>query len=297
MRRFLTVEPRFFTDKFPEDQRAEAHINFQRVAFANAILSDPTRRKRYDNTGSTSESVIDADGFNWSDYYREQYADAISAESIRKFANKYKGSDEEKDDLLVAYEKYQGRMNAIYETVMLSDPLVDDERFRAIIDAAIESGDVEAYRAYTKETSKSKQARIAAAKREGTEAEDYAKELGVHDKLFGGGGGADNNKKKTPGGTSKGKGKKNSKENNSEDALAALIRGRQKERGDAFLDALAEKYGATSSSKKSKKKKQQVEEEEEPDEEAFQAAAARLGNKKNKATEEPAPKATKRSRR
>lgn len=266
------------TDKFPEGKRAEAHVNFQRVAFANAILSDPARRKRYDTTGSTAESVIDADGFNWSDYYREQYENAINADAIRKFADKYKGSDEEKDDVLVAYEKYKGKMNAIYETVMLSNVLEDDERFRAIIDQAIESGDVKSYKAYTNESQKSKEARVAAAKGEATEAEEYAKELGVHDKLFGEKKGA------------KGKGKAQKSKENSEDSLAALIRGRQKERGDAFLDALAEKYGATS--KKSKKK--QV--EEEPDEEAFQAAAAKLGKKK-KATEEPAPKAAKKSKR
>lgn len=268
-----------FIDKFPEDQRAEAHVKFQRVAFANAILSDPARRKRYDTTGSTSESVIDSDGFNWSEYYREQYADAINADAIRKFADKYKGSDEEKDDILVAYEKYKGKMNAIYESVMLSNVLEDDERFRAIIDAAIESGDVKSYKAYTNESQKSKDARVAAAKGEATEAEEYAKELGVHDKLFGEKKGA------------KGKGKAQKNKENSEDSLAALIRGRQKERGDAFLDALAEKYGATTS-KRSKKKPV----EEEPDEEAFQAAAAKLGKKK-KATEDPAPKATKKSRR
>lgn len=183
---------------------------------------------------------------------------------------------------MVAYEKYKGKMNAVYETVMLSDVLVDDERFRAIIDEAIASGDVKSYKAYANESQKSKEARTAAAKGEAAEAEEYAKELGVHDKLFG----------EKKGGKAKGKGGKAQKnKEDSEDSLAALIRGRQKERGDAFLDALAEKYGATS-----KKPKKKPVEEEEPDEEAFQAAAARLGKKK-KATEEPAPKATKRSRR
>lgn len=282
----LTIDVSLPPDKFPEEQRAEAHVKFQRVAFANAILSDPARRKRYDTTGSTAESVIDADGFNWSDYYREQYANAINADSIRKFADQYKGSDEEKDDVLVAYEKSKGKMDAIYESVMLSNVLEDDERFRKIIDEAIESGDVKAYKAYANESQKSKNARVASAKGESNEAEEYAKELGVHDKLFGA--------NKNGGAKGKGKGKASKSKENAEDSLAALIRGRQKERGDAFLDALAEKYGANTSTKKSKKK-QQV--EEEPDEEAFQAAAAKLGKKKNKATEDPAPKATKKSRR
>lgn len=181
---------------------------------------------------------------------------------------------------MIAYEKSQGKMDGVYKRVMLSDVLEDDERFRSIIDEAIESGDVKGYRAYTKESQKSKDARVNTAKDETGEAEEYAKELGVHDKLFG---------KKT---ATKGKGKASKSKESSEDALAALIRGRQQERGDAFLDALAEKYGATS--KKTKKK--QVAEEEEPDEEAFQAAAARLGKKK-KATEDPAPRTTKKSKR
>jgi DnaJ family protein C protein 9 len=266
-------------DKVPEDQKDEATSAFQSIAFAYAILSDPARRKRYDATGSTSESIVDSEGFNWSDFYREQFKEAISEDAINKFAAKYKGSDEEKDDILVAYEKYKGNMDSIYETVMLSDVLADDERFRRIIDEAIESGDVKAHKAYTKESARSKQARVKAAQGESREAEDYAKELGVHDTLFG-------DKK----GAAKGKGKSKGKEN-PEDALAALISSRQKDRGEDFFDHLAEKYGAKKSAKGKKKKAVG----EEPDEAAFQAAAARLGKKK--AAEDPAPKAAKKSRR
>lgn len=272
----------FQLDKVPENQKDEATTAFQSIAFAYAILSDPARRKRYDATGSTSESIVDSEGFNWSEYYREQFAEAISEDAINKFAAKYKGSDEEKDDLLVAYEQYRGKMDGIYESVMLSDVLVDDERFRRIIDEAIESGDVQAFKAYTKETAKSKQARVKAAQGEALEAEDYAKELGVHDKLFG-------DKK----GGAKGRGKAKGKEN-SEDALAALISSRQKDRGEDFFDHLAEKYGGGSAKKSSRGKKKKIV-EEGPDEAAFQAAASRLG--KNKASEDPAPKATKKSRR
>lgn len=224
------------------------------------MLSDTARRKRYDTTGSTSEAIVDADGFSWSDFYREQFADAISEDAIRKFSEKYKESDEEKDDLLVAYEQHKGDMGRIYQSVMLSDVLEDDERFRGIIDAAIESGDVEAFKKYTKESAASKKARVKAAQWEGKEAEEYAKELGVHDKLFG--------KKK---GTGKG-GK------SSEADLAALIQRNQANRGASFLDNLAEKYGAAPKAKKGKKR--DLEDFEEPSEEAFQAAAARLKNGK-----------------
>ncbi|KAI1122646.1 hypothetical protein F5Y10DRAFT_281552 [Nemania abortiva] len=246
-------------DKVSEDQKQKAHETFQSIAFAYAVLSDPIRRKRYDETGSTSESVVDSDGFSWSDFYREQFRDAISDDAIEKFAAQYKGSDEERDDILIAYEEHEGNMDAIYETVMLSDVLADDERFRKIIDDAIASKDVPAFKAYTKESKKSRQARVKAAKSEATEAEDYAKELGIHDKLFG-------NKK----GKEKEKGK--NKKESSEDALAALIRRNQQGR-ESFLDNLAAKYSAAPATGKRGKKRRA--EESEPSEEAFQAAAAR----------------------
>ncbi|KJZ78461.1 hypothetical protein HIM_01852 [Hirsutella minnesotensis 3608] len=247
-------------DKVPEDQKAAAHEKFQSIAFAYAVLSDPARRKRYDATGSTAESIVDSDGFNWSDFYREQFKDAISADAIKKFAKKYKGSDEERDDLLVAYEECEGDMDGVYERVMLSDVVEDDSRFRRIIDKAIQQDSVPEFAAYSKENKRKRASRLKAAKAEAAEAEDYAKELGVHDKLFGS--------------------KKGKKKGSSEDDLAALIQRRQQDRSAKFLDHLAEKYGA-SGGKGSKGKKRQL--EEEPSEEAFQAAASKL--KKRSASE------------
>jgi DnaJ family protein C protein 9 len=270
-------------DKVPEDEKASAKERFQRIAFAYAILSDDARRKRYDATGSTAESVIDSDGFDWSDFYREQFRDAVSADAINRFAQQYKHSDEERDDVLAAYEEGEGSMDAVYEAVMLSNVLEDDERFRSIIDAAIAAGDVPSFPAYARETKKSKQARVRAARAEAGEAEEYAKELGVHEKLFG-----DGKKKK---GTGKGAG--------AEDDLAALIRRNQQGRA-SFLDDLAAKYGATTSKAKGKKGKKRgsVDEDDgdEPSEEAFQAAAARLKKAKDTRGESTAPKSSKKAR-
>lgn len=159
---------------------------------------------------------------------------------------------------MVAYEKYKGNMNKVYQTVMLSNVLEDDERFRKIINEAIANDDVPSNKKYTNESQKSKDARVLAAKREAGEAEEYAKELGVHDNLFG--------KKKKP-------------KKEAEADLGALIR-RNQEKRSGFLDNLAEKYGAVPKSKAKGKKR--VLEEDEPDEEAFQAAAARLKKRKAK---------------
>ncbi|KAG5929933.1 hypothetical protein E4U42_003865 [Claviceps africana] len=247
-------------DKVSDDRKEQAHAKFQQIAFAYAILSDPARRKRYDTTGSTSESIVDADGFNWSDYYREQFKDSISADAIKKFADQYKGSSEEKDDILTAYEEAGGDMDQVYERVMLSDVLEDDERFRQIIDDAIASQEVPALSAYTKEGKRKRSARVKAAKAEASEAEAYAKELGVHDTLFG----------------KKGKRSKG----NSEDDLAALIQKRQQDRSASFLDHLADKYGAKGG--KAKKGQKRAVEEDEPSEADFQAASARLTSGRSK---------------
>jgi DnaJ family protein C protein 9 len=221
-------------------------------------LSDPARRKRYDTTGSTAESIVDSEGFNWSDYYREQFKDAISADAIEQFAKKYKGSGEEKDDILIAYEQCEGDMDGVYENVILSNVTEDDERFREIIDQAIKDKDVPNFKAYTKESKARRAARLRKAREEATEAEDYAKELGVHDDILGGKKGK------------KGKG-------SSEDGLAALIQRRQQDRSESFFDHLEAKYGGPSGGKKKGKKRDA---EDEPSEEAFQAAAAKLKNSK-----------------
>ncbi|KAH6605652.1 hypothetical protein Trco_004805 [Trichoderma cornu-damae] len=255
-------------DKVPDSQKAKAHETFQSIAFAYAVLSDAARRKRYDTTGSTAESIVDSEGFDWSDYYREQFRDAISEDAIRKFAEKYKGSDEEKDDVLVAFEECRGDMDRVYARVMLSDIVADDERFRKMIDEAIEAGDVPSFAAYKQENSQKRAARAKAAKAEEKEAEELAKKLGVHDKIFG----------------SKTKGKKD--KGSSEDDLAALIQKRQKDRTQGLLDRLEQKYGAKSSAGKKGEKRVVEEKEEEPSEEAFQAAAARLKKAKTSIQDE-----------
>lgn len=148
---------------------------------------------------------------------------------------------------------------------MLSNPLHDEDRFRGYIDHAIQDGEVQAYDAYTKETQKQRDHRQTRAKRDGKEAEEYAKKLGKYDTLFGDRAGNSN--------------KKGSKKDEGPD-LAELIQQRQKGRADTFLDDLEARYAApkktTAKSQKGKMRKA-----EEPPEELFQ----RNRQKKRKAAE------------
>ncbi|GAB7363789.1 hypothetical protein MBLNU230_g4356t1 [Neophaeotheca triangularis] len=246
---------KYHPDKASDAERETAHTKFQQVAFAYAILSDERRRKRYDATGSTEESLdLDDDDFDWATFYREQFAGAVTREAITSFSDKYKGSDEEREDVLAAFEEFEGNMNKLYQKVMLSDAADDEERFRAIIDDALGSGEVSPHPRYTEESVKSREARVKKAKKEKARAE---REKGKHEERF------EAAEEKRRGG----KGKKGDGEGD----LAALIQGRQMGRGAAFLQGLEEKY-AGGESKRGKKRGVEV---EEPSEDAFAATAAK----------------------
>lgn len=196
---------------------------------------------------------------------------------------------------------------------MVSSVLDDEERFRTIIQAAINTGEVKAHKAFTKETAKSKKGRRKKAEGEAKEAEEYAKEIGVWDELFG--------KKKDTAkkerlvysgeaevegdeeevtkpkvnsrARGRSKGGKKAKQVDDTSALEALIKSRQQNRQTDFLSNLEAKYGAGGTEAKEKgskkrargrgKKLAQEEEEDEdeeetaqPTEQEFQAARKRV---------------------
>lgn len=246
-------------DKVPEDDKEEAKELFQRLSFAYGVLSDPRRRSRYDTTGRTNDTLHldDEDDFNWSDFFRTQFEDLVSNDKIAAFKAEYQGSEEEKLDVIASYVNNEGDMDGIFEEVMLSNPLEDEDRFRKMIDEEIDEKRVEAYEAYVKETKTKRKKRVAEAKKEAKEAMQMAEELGVKDKLFGNG---------------KGGAKKGKKGEVDTSGLAALIQQRQKERSGNFLADLEAKYAQP------KKKGKRVM-EDEPPEEAFEATAKR--SKKN----------------
>jgi DnaJ homolog subfamily C member 9 len=230
-------------DKAAAEDQEKAHKAFQDLAFAYAILSDERRRKRYDTTGSTLESLdIEDDDFNWSDFFRTQYSQLVTAEKIDELRKAYKGSEEERSDLLAAYTNARGNMDKIFEQVILSNPLEDEARFREIIEAALSNNEIQAMREYKLETEKSKQRRMNRARREAEEAEKAKEEL---------------NTKKAR--------KKAGKEADLAD-LALMIQNKNKQKSDNFLDGLLDKYGGGA---KRGGKGSRIAPSDEPSEEAF----------------------------
>ncbi|KAI3363336.1 hypothetical protein L3Q82_011959 [Scortum barcoo] len=93
----------------------------------------------------------------WEEYWRLLFP-KITVQDILEFEKKYKGSDEERQDVIQLYEQHQGDMDAIMASALCCSQ--DDEpRLSSIIQAAIDSGDVTAFPAFTRETEKKKRAR------------------------------------------------------------------------------------------------------------------------------------------
>lgn len=151
--------------------------------------------------------------------------------------------------MLAAHRKFRGDLNAVFNEIMFSNPLDDEERFRLYIDQAITAGEIEAYYAYTHETPKKRAARHKAAVKEAREAGKLAEEMGV-------------------GGKESKDGKKNGKKGGKHDGddevdLAMLIQRNQKSRS-SIIDQLEAKYGGRTSKNGTKRKM------EEPPEEMFE---------------------------
>ncbi|PWY98161.1 DnaJ-domain-containing protein [Testicularia cyperi] len=234
----------------------DAIQQFQKIGFAYAVLSDEVRRRKFDSTGSTRELMFGEgqEDFDWNEYFKTLWTGEVTRQTLDDFKKKYQNSEEEREDVLAAYNETEGDLASIFEHVPCCEFLADEERFIKIIDEAIAKGDLEQTSTWkkTKSDKSGRKALRQKAKGEAEEAEKLAKELGVWDDLFGSGasskkaGGAgkkaEGNGKKA--GTA-GKGSKTSKGKSGDDGdddlagLAALIQRKNNNRASKFDDMIA----------------------------------------------------------
>ncbi|CAO1637898.1 unnamed protein product [Sympodiomycopsis kandeliae] len=166
---------------------SSAHIRFQQLNFAYGVLSDEKRRKRYDETGRTDEPMFMEDGFSWDDYFKEMWQGNVSGSKLDEFKQKYQNSKEEKQDVLEAYNTAKGDLETMFTLIPCSEVLQDEARFVDLIQQAIASGEIDSlpkWKSSVKDEQGRKKMR-AKARKEASEAEEYAKELGVWEDLFG----------------------------------------------------------------------------------------------------------------
>ncbi|PLW49679.1 hypothetical protein PCASD_02258 [Puccinia coronata f. sp. avenae] len=172
-----------------DEEKDEARRNFDRIGLAYKILADGTLRQRYDSTGTIDPNPSFLDGLEdqdgWSAYFKDLWSGEVNAQTIEEFANKYRDSEEELNDLRQHYEEFEGSLEEILSHTMCATDACEPRLIKRI-DKMIKDG-VLCGNARWEETKKDVQARARRAKKarqESREAEQLAKQLGVHDKLY-----------------------------------------------------------------------------------------------------------------
>ncbi|XP_028279390.1 dnaJ homolog subfamily C member 9 [Parambassis ranga] len=175
-RSYYKVSLKVHPDRAPEDPQATE--KFQVLGKLYAVLSDKEQRAVYDEQGVVDEdSDILTQDRCWEDYWRLLFP-KITVQDILEFEKNYKGSDEERKDLIQLYMQHEGDMDVITASALCCTQ-EDEPRLCSIIQAAIQSGEVKAFPAFTKESEKKKRARRKRADRERQEAEQMQKEMGL----------------------------------------------------------------------------------------------------------------------
>lgn len=153
--------------KYHPDKTGGNAEMFQSISFVHSILSDPERRREYDETGEYNvDGPIESES-NWLNYWRLIFP-KLTLSDIEAFESKYKNSNDEKVDLFQAYNDAKGDMNKILDVMMFSD----EDRYILILQEAIESKKVSKFPAFSKTTSK--RARNRRSKGEWKEAKEAA---------------------------------------------------------------------------------------------------------------------------
>lgn len=200
-RRALTTHPDKVGDS-PENQ-----LQFQQVAFAYSVLSDPTRRESYDEYGT----VVDVEDASLAGLFTKYFRKEFTEEMIEQDKNEYRESGEEHSDLLRYYKEYQGDFDRVLEAVLHTE-VGDQARLIAELQVAIDEGTVPKYAKFAKTTSASKnKKREKKGGKEAKEAEKLRKKLNI-------------------------------RKTNDENDLAALIKARSAQRFNGFMDRLEAKY-------------------------------------------------------
>eukprot|EP00210_Caulerpa_lentillifera_P000376 g369.t1 len=121
-------------DKNPNES---AKLRFQHLQKVYSVLSCPTSRALYDQSGETEVEGVSS-------------RTPITEEDITSFAKEYFLSDVEKEDLLMNYSKLKGNMKKVFEVQILSDEKLDAHRFMRMIKSAVNEGVVKEYKRFLK---------------------------------------------------------------------------------------------------------------------------------------------------
>jgi DnaJ family protein C protein 9 len=211
--------------KYHPDRAPECKESFQKIGRAYEILSNPEKKKIYDETGIIDgEDWLSSGSANFEAYFRNLF-NKVKMEDIAAFKATYVASVEEYEDILVSYKNRKGDLNAILDDIFFGDDEDALDRIARIIKQAISKGILDEYKnpIFKDEDAIAaiKISRKRRAEKEAKEAEALAKELGI------------------------------GKSNSGDDDLHAMIKNK-KGKFDSLIAGLEAKYA--NSPKKTKKK-------------------------------------------
>ncbi|KAG7269072.1 hypothetical protein CRUP_017930 [Coryphaenoides rupestris] len=147
-----------------EAQIRRSYYKVSLLVHPDRAPDDPLATEKFQRAVYDEQGVVDEESDtlrqdrSWEDYWRVLFP-TITLKDILDFEKKYKGSAEEREDLLQLYAKHEGDMNLIIVSAMCST-VEDEPRLCDIIRGAIKADE---------------------ADKERKEAEEMQKELGLGD--------------------------------------------------------------------------------------------------------------------
>ncbi|NXC27930.1 DNJC9 protein, partial [Campylorhamphus procurvoides] len=142
-----------------------------------AVLSDANQRALYDETGTVDEEAEALQGDrDWLEYWQLLFK--VTVKDIEDYQRRYKDSEEELADVKAAYLNFKGDMDRIMENVMCVD-YTDEPRIRAMIEQAIDSGELPSFKAFVRESKQKMMSRRRRVEKEAKEAKKTKEELGL----------------------------------------------------------------------------------------------------------------------
>lgn len=126
----------------------EAIAHFQQLRAVHDLLLDPDRRAAYDADGDDG-TLHGGEPLN-TDAAAAFFAAAgvrVSEEDIVAYESKYRGGDDEMEDLVAFYRRFEGKVGNVLEYIPYSDES-DLVRFVHIWDEGVETGQLESTKAY-----------------------------------------------------------------------------------------------------------------------------------------------------
>lgn len=209
-----------------EEEQALSRVEFEKIQFSHLILSDPKKRKRYDDTGSL-EDIGDSD-FDWFEYFSNTKTE-INEESIAMDKKLYQGSTDEEEDIIESMVQSDGDFLYLFEAVPHTEVTEDEEkRLFKIVSKLVEDGVLETsknWETYQKKRKTLFKKLLKSQKSEASEADELKKQIAGKRKL------------------------------ESEDDLKQLIQSKKKQSMDDLIARMEAKYAGGSKKKSSKSKK------------------------------------------